>query len=523
MDHRDSFDLPQLVEVMTSTDEVGTWAVTTLTAFAAVILFRFLLQNWVRELWPRRFFWAVNLVLLPLTVYALTHFIGVAFENASNAKLASWLDRGRDAALALVVAMLIVEGLDVIIWKGFARRIFGQATPGILIGVSAFIIYLATTYIVATTIFDIPVTGALVSSGIVLGIIGLSIQSTLADIFSGVFISLERPFRIGDWIVTEDGRLGKVFEIDWRATRLLSFNETVFVVPNSKIANSIIENRSAPTALYGHYFYVHMAPEAPTGLVRRVLLEAVLSSPYVQSSPPPNVYLSKANKRPYKYLVYVYFENYEASWRGNADVMARIHDYLKRVGLTVAGEASDVQYRRLPESPSEEPSIQQLLAEIDLFQTCSIEELEILSQDVRTNRYRPNDIVISEGDEGDSLLVITNGLVHVTRKKPRGRHQSVTRLGIGQCIGEMSMLTGSLRSATVQAVTDCEVVEIPKESINLLIEKRPDLVDELARTMSERRAADELIAEHNPESSRRLSLQDIAERFGNRIRSFFRD
>jgi len=398
----------------------------------------------------------------------------------------------------------------------------GQATPRILTGVSAFIVYLTTAYIIAAVIFDIPVTGALVSSGIVLGVIGLSLQNTISDILSGIFISLERSFRIGDWIVTEDNRLGKVIEIDWRATRLLSYNRTMFVVPNSKIANSIIENRAEPTSLYGHYFFVHMEPEAPAGLVRRVLLEAVLSSPYVQSDPPPIVYLTKANKRPYQYLVYVYFENFEASWRGNGDVQSRINDYLKRAGLSVAGESWDVRHRAVEEPVTREPSIQQLLAEVHLFQTLTSEELEQLSQRVVSTCYRPGDIIIREGDTGDSLLVIITGLVEVTHRKSPRSDISIGRLGIGQCIGEMSLLTGRPRSATVQVITDCEIVDIPKESMNELLEERLDLVDELSRTMSERPAAQELVTDRNPYQISRMSLQDIAERFGKRIRSFFR-
>ena len=360
------------------------------------------------------------------------------------------------------------------------------------------------------------------SSGILLGVIGLSLQDTIRDVFSGLFISLERPFRIGDWIVTEDGRVGKVLQIDWRSARLLSFNHTVYVVPNSKIANSIVENRAEPSPVYAHYFRVLMAPEAPTGLVTRVLLEAVLSSPYVLPEPPPSVRLVKAQQRPYEYRVVVHFESFELSWRGNADVQQRIHDYLKRVGLGVSGEAREVRYGRLEQLPAEEPSIQQLLEDIRIFQTLSSDELALLSKHVRARRYRSQDIIIREGDAGHSLLVITTGLVQVSHSSSQRGDIMVGRHGIGECIGEMSLLTGRPRNATVKAVTDCEIVEIPKESMNLLFERRPDLVDDLARIMSERHAAGELESEREAGNTDAITLQDIAEHLSRRIRSFFR-
>ena len=117
--------------------------------------------------------------------------------------------------------------------------------------------------------------------------------------------------------------------------------------------------------------------------------------------------------------------------------------------------------------------------------------------------------------------MITTGLVHVTRRRPARRDVSVGRLGIGQCIGEMSLLTGQPRSATVEAVTDCEIVEIPKQGMNQLFERRPDLVDELAGIMAERRAADDLVQERATEVDGQMSLQDVALRLGRRIRGFF--
>ena len=501
--------------------QIGFWPVAVLVALALVMVLRLLLGGWRRTAWLRRLFWVVHLVLWPLSVSALVYVLGVSFDAAANPRVALWLNNAGDTVLAVVIAMLLVEGFEILVWQGVASRRLGRATPRILIGSTAFLVYLVTAYVIAAVIFDIPVTGALVSSGILLGVIGLSLQDTIRDVFSGLFISLERPFRIGDWIVTEDGRLGKVLQIDWRATRLLSFNDTVFVVPNSRIANSIIENRAEPSPLYGHHFRVRMAPEAPNQLVTRVLLEAALSSPYVLADPAPSVRLVSAQQRPYEYLVYVYFENYEASWRGNADLQLRIHEYLKRAGLEVAGEAREIRHRRAEGLATEEPTVQQLLAEIHLFRTLSDEELELLGAHLRTTRYRSGEVIIREGDAGESLLVITTGLVHVTQRRPARRDVSVGRLGIGQCIGEMSLLTGQPRSATVEAVTDCEIVEIPKQGMNQLFERRPDLVDELAGIMAERRAADDLVQERATEVDGQMSLQDVALRLGRRIRGFF--
>ncbi|MEM7196710.1 MAG: hypothetical protein AAF402_17425, partial [Pseudomonadota bacterium] len=170
----DLTDLSDLYHKATEAGQINAWATATLVALFAITLFRFAIKTWRWEDWTRRIFWVAYLFLLPLSLIAAVHIIGVTFDISDHV----WLQRGSDALLAILLAMLIVEGLDLFLWKGYAQKKFGHPTPNILIGVSAFLVYFATAYVIAAVIFDIPVTGALVSSGIVLGVIGLSLQGT---------------------------------------------------------------------------------------------------------------------------------------------------------------------------------------------------------------------------------------------------------------------------------------------------------------------------------------------------------
>ena len=134
-------DWPDLFQQVANAGHINGWATATLIALAAITALRFMVKTWRWDLWPQRIFWLVYLFLLPLSLFAAVHVIGVLFDAPGNPGLLSWLERGGDACLAIVLARLIVEGLDLLIWKGYARKKFGHATPSILIGVSAFLVY----------------------------------------------------------------------------------------------------------------------------------------------------------------------------------------------------------------------------------------------------------------------------------------------------------------------------------------------------------------------------------------------
>src|SRR5215471_5742847 len=109
------------------------------------------------------------------------------------------------------------------------------------------LIYLAALFAIITYVFDLPIQGLLATSGAVAIILGLALQSTLGDVFSGVVLSFSRPYRPGDWISLEGGTDGRVIEMSWRATSILTARRDLAIVPNSTIAKSKIVNVSSPS------------------------------------------------------------------------------------------------------------------------------------------------------------------------------------------------------------------------------------------------------------------------------------
>jgi small-conductance mechanosensitive channel len=104
------------------------------------------------------------------------------------------------------------------------------------------IVYLAAAFAIIAYVFDLPIQGLLATSGAIAIVLGLALQSTLGDLFSGLVLNFSRPYRPGDWINLEGGTSGRVIEMNWRATHVLTARQYLAIVPNSTIAKSKIVN-----------------------------------------------------------------------------------------------------------------------------------------------------------------------------------------------------------------------------------------------------------------------------------------
>src|SRR5690606_31158932 len=107
-------------------------------------------------------------------------------------------------------------------------------------------LFLAAAVATVILVFGDSLSGALASSGLFLAVLGFAIRNSLADVLSGIALGVEAPYRIGDWVEIDTTLRGRVVEIGWRTTRLLTPDDTYSILPNSQIARQRLTNYSAP-------------------------------------------------------------------------------------------------------------------------------------------------------------------------------------------------------------------------------------------------------------------------------------
>ena len=157
------------------------------------------------------------------------------------------------------------------------------------------LIYLAAVFAIIAYVFDLPIQGLLATSGAVAIILGLALQSTLSDVFSGIVLSFSRPYRPGDWINIEGGTDGRVIEMNWRATHVLTGRRDLAIVPNSTIAKSKIVNVSSPSGIHGVTITVQLDAKTPPATGAEILEHAILNCRLIVATPAASVTIKAIN------------------------------------------------------------------------------------------------------------------------------------------------------------------------------------------------------------------------------------
>ena len=161
----------------------------------------------------------------------------------------------------------------------------------------------------------------LATSGVVAIILGLALQSTLGDVFSGIVLSFSRPYRPGDWISLEGGTDGRVIEMNWRATHVLTGRRDLAIVPNSTIAKSKIVNVSSPSGIHGVTITVQLDAKTPPATGSEILEHAILNCRLIVATPAPTVTVKSINATYTEFEITFFVEELASTHKGTEPII----------------------------------------------------------------------------------------------------------------------------------------------------------------------------------------------------------
>jgi len=431
-------------------------------------------------------------------------------------------------------AYLINRLIAVFLWEGLVHRTLHIPVPRLIRDVVAATLFVIALSGVAGTVFHYPLTGMWATSGVVGLILGFALRNIILDIFVGLAINFERPFRIGDWVRVhhtggEHDVIGQVQEINWRTTRIKTIDSNIVVVPNSFMGTSVLTNFTLPDNLgrFNTTFYLDFSVSPERAL--RVLeagVRAASTSPGFIEEPPPEVYIDHVDTLGVAYKVYYWVMPAEMSPRRARHLVVReVLEHLAHAGLTLAYPKEDIYHKPMPDRQLSGKTLEErveLLSRIEIFAPLEHHELAHLAEQMVPRRFAHDALIIEQGATGNSMFILLEGLLSVHIRFAREQEPvRVGKIGPGEFFGEMSLLTGEPRTATIRAVTDCVTYEITDDHMGELFRKRPVLVGEISRVMAER-------SMHNDEALAHLSAEKLnehkktlAEQFTAKIRTFF--
>jgi CRP-like cAMP-binding protein len=316
-------------------------------------------------------------------------------------------------------------------------------------------------------------------------VVGFALQDTLGNLFAGLAIQIEKPFRVGHWIAIGD-REGQVQEITWRATKLLTKAGQFLVVPNGTIAKEAILNYSEPTVPTRLHVDVGTSYLSPPNEVKVAVMEALAGCPMVLATPAPSVLLHNFGDSALVFRIWFWIGDYAVELEAYDQVRCSLWYVFRRHNIEIPWPIQ-IEYSR-EESPLRTDADVSMAADrlgaIDLFSTLPPEARVVLARDARDHIFGAGEAIVRQNDTGSSMYVILSGRARVVLE-PSG--QEVAVIEPGGFFGEMSMLTGEPRTATVRAIGDVRALEIPAARFREIAIERPGLVDYVSNVISTRR------------------------------------
>lgn len=340
--------------------------------------------------------------------------------------------------------------------------------PRFLFNIIGLLITVGVGLYVAKVLFDLNLSGLLVTSTVLSAIIGLSLQDTLTNLFAGVSLQVESPFSSDEW-VNLGGYEGKVVGQTWRSLTLLTRENHRIILPNKSVAEEKIVNYSRPTARQIHSFNIDLDYSHPPYQVKEILEELLLGTPGVDIDEEVYPYIVTYAESGITYCLKFWVEDYVNVPVIQDLVLSRLWYALERNQIKIPYPISEVHLGlRSEESTNKELQknieyIEQKLQEQGWLSNLDVEQLQLLSESAKMVQYAKGEDLVIQNSIGSAMYVITKGSALVLISGESNREVHVADKSRGDFFGEMSLLTGDKTTATVRAKTDMEVLKIMKE------------------------------------------------------------
>ena len=407
--------------------------------------------------------------------------------------------------------------LAIQILRFLVSRRLGVPPSKLIRQIISLLVWASTLGILSASLFHVPLGSLVTTSGMMVAVVGIALKNMISDLATG----LSLPVKVGDWIEV-DHELGRVVEVTWRATRLITRADVTVIIPNTLLMSKPFRNYSQPESYFRDQFRITLPVGVSPEQAERVLLGAATQVEVVASLPiPPELRINAITPAGIEWELRYYVPDAERMSSIRYKVQSNLLRAMRHAGIELP--ATLVEWRNAEESLSNRmaagPHV--FLKGIELFAGLEEEDLKQLAAQTIAKPVPAGTAVVVQGEPGDSLFVLKEGLLAVSITGDDGLDTMVGQIIPGQFFGEMSLLTGAPRSATVISTTDSLIYEVRQEALAPLLRIRQGLAKFLSEVLAVRqlRNAPKLRAARN---SLEDNKQSLAKQIMGKINAFFR-
>jgi len=380
--------------------------------------------------------------------------------------------------------------------------------------------------------FGVDLTGILATSAIITAVLAFAMQDTLGNVLGGLAIQLDNSVRVGDWVQLEGGPSGRVIDIRWRSTTLETREWETVVIPNSQLMKNrftILGRREGAPLQWRRGIRFMIDPAVPPArvitLVDEEMREIMIAN--VARAPAPSCVLVDFVYGNLLYELRYFLTDLQEDLFTDSAVRVHLFASLQRAGIRVAEEQRTAHAVAKDEAHAESVRQRELqrrlimLRQVDLLAPLSEEEKNFVAERLQYAPFARGDVITKQGSVAHWLYIIAFGEAEVRYEQPGRAPRVLGTVRAGQFFGEMGLLAGDSRNATVIAKTDVECYRLDRASFQALLLARPELAGEVSKVVASRspeletaRAEAALAPPPSPEPAEPALLARIQKFFG---------
>ncbi len=387
----------------------------------------------------------------------------------------------------LIYAALLI--VNIVLFEDAQAGTWQANVPKLFLDLSRFFLILVGAAVVLSTVWDADLGGLITALGVGSLVIGLALQDSLGNIFSGIALLFERPVSVGDWIEI-DGKIGKVINVNWRSLHLQTLSRDLQVVPNSQMASSVFRNLSRPTPMHVETFDMGFSYDDPPYKVRQILYDTAIETEGVLSDPAPIIRTVSYGDFSINYRTIMFFESFERSLACPDTFITRLWYAAKRHQLTIPYPI-EAEYVYHPPGPSPQDELAQamdVLSGIPLLRSLDQQMIEDIGRSGTLKTYATDEVVLSSGDQVLGMYFVIQGHLEMVFDDAVGKRHRLSTLTRGDFFGEESSLLGEqISDVSVIALSDVKLLLMDETLLEKLVDSTPYLATEIGEMMELRR------------------------------------
>lgn len=393
--------------------------------------------------------------------------------------------------LWMTIVIASVRFLTNLIFETALRQAKQNEIVSLLQTVLSVVIYIVAFFIVFQIQYpNIPLAPLFTGSTILGIVVGLALQDTLGNLFSGIALQADQSFQVGDTVMLGEKGFGEVESVSWRGVRIRTYQNKLLVLSNSVIGKEIIEIAPKENLNARIVYFNSLYTNSPAKIIETIR-EVVRQVENVSPKRRPKVRISNLGDNGIDWEIKYWITDYRRFRDTEAKIRERIWYAFQREGFDFAYPTRTIYMANQVEAADDVvelvDEIRERINNVSVFAPLSTEDTKLIAQRSRIRVFAAGEPIIRMGQKGEAMFIIHGGSVRVQIRE-EGVRKTINTLSAGDFFGEMSLFTGEPRTADVVAEEETRVIEIEPSVMKPILEENPDVVKIISEIIDDRRS-----------------------------------